>query len=228
MTIKRWMAIPAVLFASVIPACYHHGDADDEPTPAQLTQILVSPDPLTVEIGDTAVFTATGVYSDGTSAPLAVSWWSTDSNVALSQQWAQNLSMTGSFYAVGLGTAQIMVSLPDNPALSIGAITTLTVVVQPAPEPTIVTTLLFGGFEGSAYSEALQYVNGSGAALWEIVAGALPLGISLDPATGVLSGTLPTPGGSWPFTVRITDAAGSDTQDLTLWVEAPPQPLPPH
>jgi hypothetical protein len=50
----------------------------------------------------------------------------------------------------------------------------------------------------------------------------LPAGLSLNPSTGLLSGT-PTTAGSFSFTLMVTDAAGAVvTQTFTLPVQSPP------
>lgn len=64
----------------------------------------------------------------------------------------------------------------------------------------------------------LQVTGGSGPYVWSIAAGALPPGLLLDPATGLISGT-PTKRGVWSFTVSATDSAAqpsSATQPLSI------------
>ncbi|MBM3880654.1 MAG: hypothetical protein FJ387_13210 [Verrucomicrobia bacterium] len=61
---------------------------------------------------------------------------------------------------------------------------------------------------------ALQVVAGPGTPPWvrfELVSGALPLGLNLDLATGLVSGR-PTTAGAYAFTIRATDAAGQTGQ----------------
>jgi hypothetical protein len=70
---------------------------------------------------------------------------------------------------------------------------------------------------GSFYSYAAQAAHVQGIARWELAGGALPPGLTLDAATGVLWGTCPTPG-SWSFNARIRDARADDTLTLTLTV----------
>lgn len=57
------------------------------------------------------------------------------------------------------------------------------------------------------YSHALFAFGGVPPYTWAIIAGALQPGLSLDAATGVISGT-PTTSGTFPFTVQITDSDG--------------------
>lgn len=54
----------------------------------------------------------------------------------------------------------------------------------------------------------------------------LPDGLSIDAVTGVISGT-PTVAGSYPITVRVTDAAGNwDETEFTLVVDPLVEPSP--
>ncbi|MFM8237310.1 MAG: putative Ig domain-containing protein [Actinomycetota bacterium] len=73
---------------------------------------------------------------------------------------------------------------------------------------------------GLAYSATLQATGGSGGYTWS--SGSRPAGISLDPATGDLSGT-PTAVSSTSFSVTVQDSAGrTSTRSLTIVVSAAP------
>lgn len=72
------------------------------------------------------------------------------------------------------------------------------------------------------YSNQLTASDGAPPFTWTISAGVLPTGLSLDPATGVISGT-PTdlPGNTFPVTIKATDSAGVFcTKDVTFTVQA--------
>ena len=78
----------------------------------------------------------------------------------------------------------------------------------------ITSTSLPDGNVGSSYSATLTATGGTGSYSWSISSGNLPDGISLDPGTGVLSGT-PTSEGQASFTVQVTDTA-NPPQDPAL------------
>ncbi len=89
---------------------------------------------------------------------------------------------------------------------------------------TIVTDSLPGALAGAPYSATLQAVGGTPPYSWSIVSGSLPDGLSLGPATGVISG-IPTQVGSFNFTVQVQDSVlATDTQALSLQVAPPGAP----
>jgi large repetitive protein len=88
----------------------------------------------------------------------------------------------------------------------------------PPTPPNITTTALSDGTVGQAYNQTLQATGGTGALTWSIAAGTLPQDLTLDPTTGVISGT-PTAAGPATFTVRVADTGGQeDTQDLSILI----------
>ncbi|MGA1050890.1 MAG: Ig domain-containing protein, partial [Ilumatobacteraceae bacterium] len=56
--------------------------------------------------------------------------------------------------------------------------------------------------------------NCPAASIWEVSEGTLPEGLTLDPATGIISGE-PTGTGAYSFTIRITNAAGTATRSFS-------------
>lgn len=89
--------------------------------------------------------------------------------------------------------------------LSIG---TVSLTVNPPTLPPPIT--------GQPYSQTVIGVGGTGPYRFAIVGGALPPGLTLNPATGVISGT-PTGGGTFSFTVQATDVNGNiGTRAYTL------------
>ena len=98
------------------------------------------------------------------------------------------------------------------------AVASLTILVQPPPV-TVTTSTLRAAVQGVPYADTLRATGGTGSYTWALTAGSLPAGLALS-AGGVISGT-PTAQGSSTFTVQATSGTRTDTQDLTLTVQAP-------
>ncbi|MFP5261224.1 MAG: NBR1-Ig-like domain-containing protein [Blastocatellia bacterium] len=78
----------------------------------------------------------------------------------------------------------------------------------PAGSPVITTTSIAYGTRGVLYSQQLSAQGGSPPYQWAVTAGSLPPGLLLNGGTGLISGT-PTVGGTFTFTVTVTDRNGS-------------------
>ena len=75
------------------------------------------------------------------------------------------------------------------------------------PAITLSPSTLPNGTVGVAYNQTIVASGGAGPYTYAVTAGALPAGLVLNPATGVLTGT-PTSAGPATFTVTATDANG--------------------
>jgi hypothetical protein len=81
--------------------------------------------------------------------------------------------------------------------------------------------------DGSAYSVTLGATGGIGPYTWSVTSGSLPVGLTLNPATGVISGTTPEAGEYVlnPFTVQVTDAESpAVTASQQVMLESEPAP----
>ncbi|MBZ5579901.1 MAG: putative Ig domain-containing protein [Acidobacteriia bacterium] len=77
------------------------------------------------------------------------------------------------------------------------------------------------GVVGVRYTEALLASGGNPPLAWSLQAGALPRGLSLDSASGVISGE-PLATSRSAFTVQVSDASGqSVSKDVELRIESP-------
>jgi hypothetical protein len=66
------------------------------------------------------------------------------------------------------------------------------------------------------YTAALTATGGNGTTVsWSVVSGNLPTGLTLNPATGVISGT-PTAAGSYTFTIRVANTGGFGERTYVL------------
>jgi hypothetical protein len=111
------------------------------------------------------------------------------------------------------------VQLTDLTTPSLTATKQLSIVVA---NPLSINTLqLPGGVAGASYSQALSATGGTAPYTWSASTGKLPAGLTLDPGTGVISGT-PTAQGTASFAVTATDSGKptqtASSQTLTLVV----------
>ncbi|WP_395731929.1 putative Ig domain-containing protein [Prosthecobacter sp.] len=103
-----------------------------------------------------------------------------------------------------------------------GCTGTLSYTITPVcPTVTITPAALAQGTVGTAYSQTLAATGGTAPySAWTVIAGTLPAGLSLNAATGVLSGTpTATASPATTITVRVNDANGCQgTRSITLQV----------
>ena len=75
---------------------------------------------------------------------------------------------------------------------------------------------------GNAYNAVVSVSGGTTPYQFSVVSGSLPIGLSLNPSTGKISG-IPVTAGTYKFTVQVVDAAGlSDEKRFMLSVAAAP------
>ncbi|PPD57455.1 putative Ig domain-containing protein [Dehalogenimonas etheniformans] len=124
------------------------------------------------------------------------------------------------------GDVTFTAKVEDSFAVKKTAEKSFTVSIAAADAVQIVNTSLPDGTAGSAYTATLTALGGTAPLTWAVTVGTLPAGLSLAPATGVISGT-PTGVGDTTITVTVTDSttpapAKTDSQVLTIHVAAAP------
>lgn len=124
---------------------------------------------------------------------------------------------------LGAGSATFGLTVKDssNPAQFAGV--SLTVVI--AAPLSIATSSLPDGEAGVAYASTITASGGQAPLTWTVSSGALPPGLALDPASGLLYGT-PTAGsaGLYTFSVAVSDSAAPmqrASSSFTLRILAP-------
>jgi type II secretion system protein G len=89
-----------------------------------------------------------------------------------------------------------------------------------AVAPTITTQSFEEGYAAFEYPYSPQvgavYANGTLPLTFSIISGALPTGVTLNPSTGIISGTATGVATIYNFTVQVTNNAGSDTQAFSV------------
>jgi uncharacterized repeat protein (TIGR01451 family) len=88
----------------------------------------------------------------------------------------------------------------------------------------ITTTALPGAIIRETYTALLAAVGGEGPYQWQVVAGMLPSGIGIVPASGELFGRASAPE-MQTFTVRVTSGNETDEETFTIVASDPDEPL---
>jgi Putative Ig domain len=87
--------------------------------------------------------------------------------------------------------------------------------------PVPVAANLAGGVPTAAYSETINAQGGTSPYTFAVTSGALPTGTTLNPSSGVISGT-PTAASTFSFTITVTDSLGfTGSQAFTIIIAAP-------
>ena len=76
------------------------------------------------------------------------------------------------------------------------------------------------GVMGAAYNDTLKVTGGTGSNSWSLTGGALPLGVTLDGPSGVVSG-FPRQTGNFTYTASVTSGAQTQAKTFTFSVSAP-------
>src|SRR5262249_6201706 len=179
-----------------------------------LLSLTVTPSNVTVTVGATQQYTATGTYSDLSTQNLTgeVTWSS--SNTA-----AATINPDGVASAGGPGSTTISATL--------GSTTGSTGLTVQAGPLTIMTASLPAGQVGVSYAATLQALGGMPPYTWSLASGTFPAGLTLSANTGVISGT-PTAAGTSSFTVQVSDGSdggNSTTKALSITVNAAAQTI---
>lgn len=122
------------------------------------------------------------------------------------------------------GGAELALNLTASPPTE----TITTFLAHSAPALSLATSSLPAGSVGAPYSATLQAAGGTGSQMWSVAPGSLPPGLSLNAATGVISGT-PTASGQDGFIANAADAgppAQTASAGLSITVGPAPQPAP--
>jgi len=103
-------------------------------------------------------------------------------------------------------TVQAQAGKTIGPRLVTSAVATAHFTIIPPPPLTITTGSLPAGVVKVKYTKTLAVTGGTAPFKWSLAAGKLPAGLTLNPTTGVITGT-PTKTGTANFTVEVTDTS---------------------
>lgn len=120
-------------------------------------------------------------------------------------------AITGTPSQSGTWTFTVQVTDAHVPADTATRQLSITVAAAPQPSPLVITTTsLPSGRRNKNYGEILTATGGTTPYSWNLSAGALPPGLTLNAATGLISGRSTTLG-TWSFTVQVTDSQANPT-----------------
>lgn len=149
------------------------------------------------------------------SIPVITSVW-----ISNARQWAS----IGLELRTGVASTTIAPSNAVAPNVRAGA-QNYQVTVAPPPTagstPVPVAQIIQSGTTGIAYSETISAQGGVAPYTYTVILGALPTGTSLNPSSGVISGT-PSTAATFNFVIQVTDANGSTgTQAFEIIIGTP-------
>jgi hypothetical protein len=174
----------------------------------------------TVDAGQAINFTAT-VANDSNNQ--GVNWTVSGSSCSggTCGTLANTSTAAATYDAPASVSSALTVTITATSVYKSSASSSATVKVNPLLA--ITTASLPDAIVGAPYSATLQASGGTGAVSWKIATGSLPGGLSINAATGVISGQ-PASAGTFSFSVEATDSAptpASVTKSLTLVVTNP-------
>ncbi len=120
------------------------------------------------------------------------------------------VTVTGAVYAIAgtpttAGTTPVTLTVTDATGTAVSQNTSLTI-DDAGPALSITTASLPDATLGLPYDQTLQAAGGTPPYTWALTSGTLPAGLTLDAATGAVSGT-PTSTGTTTFHYLVTDAS---------------------
>jgi hypothetical protein len=176
----------------------------------------------------TELATATGSFGNGPGALSKLVWTSSSPKIArVSQAGVVTAHRSGSVTITATTTQAAAPPTAVQPSSSgpssgpapptvlaaASSIVSGSVTVNVVGNIKISTTALAEAARGRAYAATLDATGGTGAFTWSVSGGALPPGLTVDPSSGMLTGT-PTSRGIFSFTVHVADS-GPPTQFAT-------------
>lgn len=148
----------------------------------------------------------TTLTAAGGSAPLRLSLLSGSLPAGLSFNTSTGV-ISGTPTAVGVSNFAVQVIDSSNVPYTVTATELIPIAAAGAGLMTV-SGNPSNGTVGISYSSALHASGGTSPYTWSVVGGALPAGLSLSAATGIISG-IPTVAGTSNFTAQARDAAGA-------------------
>lgn len=183
-------------------------------TAAELDSIAIEPDGATIPLGGSQVFTATGTFSDGSTAPVSVDWTSSNVGTATVSP-ATGTSTTATSVAEGTTTLTATSgTIQDSVTVTVGpfqpALVSMTISPDPAPPQPVGRPLQFS-VAGQCTTAPFSSTTGACTptnVVWTVADSTIAM---IDADSGVATG-------SRIGTTQITATSGTITDSVTFEV----------
>src|SRR5262245_25789024 len=147
-----------VALAAIVLAGFVHGgctsDRSDSSNPGgvYLASIVLSSDPVSVQVGTTSVVSALGIDSEGNIVPVTVTW-------TISPTGYASVDDAGVVTGVAPGLTTLTARSTSNSNVKKTALVNVT--TTPPGPPDIITTVLTAAYQGQPYSFQIVRINGA-------------------------------------------------------------------
>jgi hypothetical protein len=168
-----------------------------------------------IDNGQSIVITVAITNDSGQGA----TWSCSGTACGAASDLASQSPTTAKFTATVIGTATITATSVKNSSIK----NTLTITVT--GPPSLIGAVLAAATKGTAYNQSLGETGGAGTLTFSVTSGSLPGGLTLNGASGVISG-IPTgtTTGQFTFTVKVTDSGSpsiSGSAQFSITVQLP-------
>ena len=198
-------------FVILTNGCSSSSSKPVTPTPAAIVVSISPTAAVSIDQGQSKNFTASLTNDTATKGVT----WSVSGGGTLSNQTATGVTYTAPASVAANTTVTLTATSVSDSTKSLAVTITVT------PLPAVTSTSLVNATAGSAYNVTLTKSGGVAPFTWSVTSGTLPAGLSLNSATGAITGTPTTPGTS-NVTFQVTDSgspAVSATQALSITVD---------
>lgn len=185
--------------------------------------------PTTLSVGQSGTWTIKASDPENGTLSYSVDWGDNynvgtgHTNPSSATQVSQASTFTHSYYTSG--NYKVTFTVTDSLGATAQSSMTVLVVSSQANDLSVTTTSLPGGVAGQSYSTSISATGGSDSYLWKVSAGSLPPGLKLTnpvcfhapcQVPAELSGTLPSYGGSYSFTVTLVSGSQTVSKNFTI------------
>jgi hypothetical protein len=163
---------------------------------------------------------STSLIATGGIAPYT--WSVTSGSLPTGLVLSPSGAITGTPSQSGNSSFTVQVADSSSPALTAQQQLSITVSAATSNSLQVTTSTVPSGQVNVGYSDTLGVAGGTGPYTWAVVAGALPTGLTLNPSTGLISGT-PTQSGAFSFSAQVKDSSSPQqtaTQQLSITIAA--------